>query len=102
MKSVCHICYVIHICMSYIYLELRLLCCQHTLRKKCPNSELFWLVFSRIQTEYGEIRSISTYLVRMWENMDQNNSEYGLFSRSDILHLRLPFATTSSESQIVQ
>ena len=24
-----------------------------TLRKKCPYSELFWSVFSRIQTEYG-------------------------------------------------
>ena len=26
-----------------------------TLRKKCPYSELFWSVFSRIRTEYGEI-----------------------------------------------
>ena len=29
-----------------------------TLREKCPYSELFWSVFSRIRTEYGEIRSI--------------------------------------------
>ena len=28
------------------------------LRKKCPYSELFWSVFSRIWTEYEEIRSI--------------------------------------------
>ena len=28
-----------------------------TLRKKCPYSELFWYAFSRILTEYGEIRS---------------------------------------------
>ena len=33
--------------------ELTLLC--FTLRKKCPYSELFWSVFSSIQTEYGEI-----------------------------------------------
>ena len=53
-----------------------------TLRKKCPYSELFWSAFSCIRTEYGEIRSISPYSVRMRENVDQNNSEYGHFSRS--------------------
>ena len=25
------------------------------LREKCPNTEFFWSVFSRIRTEYGEI-----------------------------------------------
>ena len=49
---------------------------------KYPYSELFWSVFSRILTEYGEIRSISLYLVQMGENTDRNNSEYGNFSRS--------------------
>ena len=39
-------------------------------------------VLSRIRTEYGQIWSISPYLVQMWENKDQNNSEYGHFSRS--------------------
>ena len=53
-----------------------------TLQKKCPYSELFWSVFSRIWTEYGETRSISPYSVRMRENTDQNNSEYGHSSRS--------------------
>ena len=53
-----------------------------TLYKKCPYSELFWSAFSCIPTEYGEIRSISPYSVRMRENVDQNNSEYGHFSRS--------------------
>ena len=28
-----------------------------TLRKKCPYFELLWSVFSRIQTEYGEMRT---------------------------------------------
>ena len=56
-----------------------------TLRKNCPYSELFWSVFSRIRTEYGEIRSISPYSVQMRENKDQNNSEYGHFFRSDML-----------------
>ena len=48
----------------------------------CPYSELFWSVFSRIWTEYREIGSISPYSVQIWENADQNNSEYGHFSRS--------------------
>ena len=52
------------------------------LREKCPCLELFWSVFSRIQTEYGEIRNISPYSVQMRENTDQNNSEYGHFLRS--------------------
>ena len=49
------------------------------LREKCLHSEFFWSVFPRIRTEYGEIRSISPYSVRMWENTDQKNSEYGHF-----------------------
>ena len=31
----------------------------------------FWSVFPRIRTEYGEIRSISPYSVRMRENTEQ-------------------------------
>ena len=49
------------------------------MRKKCPYSELFWSVFSRIRTEYGEMRSTSPYSVRMGENTDENNSEYEHF-----------------------
>ena len=56
----------------------------YTLREKYPYSELFWSVFSRIPNEYGEILRISPYSVRMRENADQNNSEYGHFLRSDI------------------
>ena len=52
------------------------------LRKKCPYSELFCLVFSRIRTEYRETRSISPYSLRMREKADQSNSEYAHFSRS--------------------
>ena len=53
-----------------------------TLREKSQFSELFWSAFSRIWTEYGEIRSIFPYSVRMRENANQNNSEFGHFSRS--------------------
>ena len=47
------------------------------MRKKCPYSELFWSVFSRIRTD-----SFSPYSVQMQENTDQNNCEYVHFSRS--------------------
>ena len=47
--------------------------------KKCTYSELFWFVFPLIWTEYGEIRSISPYSVRIWENADQNNNESDIF-----------------------
>ena len=68
----------------------------NALRKKCAYQGLFWSVFSRIRTEYGEcsvriqskcakILCISPYSVRMRENTGQNNSKYGHFSRSDEL-----------------
>ena len=53
-----------------------------SLRKKCPYTESFWSTFSCIQTEYGEVRSISLYSVWMREIAVQNNSEYGYFSHS--------------------
>ena len=62
------------------------------LSKRCSYSELFWSAFSRIRTEYAEIRSIFPYSVQMRENADQNNSEYGHFLRS----LRLKETTVSS------
>ena len=55
-----------------------------TLHEKCPHSQLFSFVFSRIQTEHGEIRSIFPYSVQMRENTDQNNSEYEHFLHSAI------------------
>ena len=52
-----------------------------SLQKKRPFSELFWCAFSRIRTKYEEMLRISPYSVRMRENADQNNSEYGHFLR---------------------
>ena len=46
--------------------------CRYSLLKRRPYSELFWSAFSHFCTEYGE-------------NVDQNNSEYEHFSRSDCL-----------------
>ena len=53
-----------------------------SLREKCLYLELFWPVFQRIWTECGKIKSISQYSVRMRENTDKKNTEYGHFSRS--------------------
>ena len=39
-----------------------------SLRKKCPYLELFWSVFSRIRTKYGDILRISPYSIQMREN----------------------------------
>ena len=55
---------------------------QYTVRKKCPHSELFWSAFSRIRPKNGKILCISPYSVRIWENADQNNSEYERVLRS--------------------
>ena len=52
-------------CFCLYILKVNLKFCSHALRKKCPYSELIRSAFSCIQTEYGEIRSISQYLVRM-------------------------------------
>ena len=56
---------------------------KHTLLEKCPYSEFFLSVFSRLRPEYEEILCIFPYSVSMRENMDQKNSEYRHFSRSD-------------------
>ena len=55
-----------------------------SLRKKCPYSELFSSVLSRIRTEYGKIWSFSVW---MRENTYQNNSQYGYFWRSGYSYL---------------
>ena len=55
-----------------------------TLRENYLYLELLWSVFSGIRTECEEILHFSPYLVRMRENTDQNNTEYGHFLRSVI------------------
>ena len=43
----------------------------YSLRRMCPNTELFWSVFSCIPIEYGDLLRKSPYSVRMQENTDQ-------------------------------
>ena len=56
--------------------ELDGTCCKslNLIHAHCMKSvqirSLFWSVFSRIRTEYGEILRISPYAVQMQENID--------------------------------
>ena len=49
------------------------------LREKCPYSELFWFVFSRIRTEYRQIRSISLHRY-FSDSVHQGQMRQDLFS----------------------
>ena len=69
--------------------------------EKCLYSELFWSAFSCIRTEYGEIFRISPYFVRMWENADQNNSEYEHFLRSAYFNKNIFSLTAASVLEIL-
>ena len=53
-----------------INFKLNIPVCSHCV-KNVKIRSLFWSIFSRIWTEYGEIRSISPYSVQMRENTDQ-------------------------------
>ena len=57
----------------------------YILHEKYPHSESFWSVFPRILNRYREILRVSPYSVRMLENANQKNSEYGHLSRSGII-----------------
>ena len=55
------------------------------LGKKCQYSELFWSVFSSIWTEYGEIRSISPYSIRVSRMRTRMTSNTDTFHTVSIL-----------------
>ena len=44
------------------------------MRKMCRYSQFFWSTFSRIRDKFP-------YSVKIWENKDQKNSEYGHFTQ---------------------
>ena len=71
--------------------------CTMTRRKTCPYSEFLWFLFSRIQTEYGEILSTSPYSAPMREITDLKKIEYGHFSRS-VAH-RIYIISTKNKQQ---
>ena len=70
----------LQIFLLWLLIMVFMLSIQLSQPKKCPYSELFPSLFSRIRTErYGVSLPIQS---RVRENADQNNSEYGHFSRS--------------------
>ena len=70
---------------------------------KCVQTRsFFWSVYPCIRTEYGEIRSISPYSVRMRENMDQKKlCIWTLITQCsislDILGTSIPMSLSLSE-----
>ena len=55
--------------------------------------ELFWSVFSRIWTEYGDLLRKSPYLVQIRENKDHRNSVFKHFLRIVSLMFVFPFSS---------
>ena len=54
--------------------------------KSAQVRRFFWSLFSHSRTEYGEIRSISPYSVRIWKMRTRKNSIFGHFSRNGYDH----------------
>ena len=84
--------------LQFIYFKV-IYSLNYSLRKKCPYSELFWPVFSRIWTKYGEIRGIYAYLVRMRElrtrislNMDTFHAVIDIFKIAWICWTRFGYS----------
>ena len=65
-----------------------------TLREKCTYEEFFWSVFSRIRTEYGDLRS------KIQENTNQKISENGQFLCSVKVYVDLYYCQVSSKKAV--
>ena len=57
--------------------------------------EFLWSVFLRIRMEFENLLFESPYSVRMLENTEQENSDFGQFSRS-VFQLKLQQTTRST------
>ena len=68
--------------------------------KKCPCSEFFWSVLSRIRTEYGDLPRKYLYSFRKRENTDQKTPEYGHFSRSGLLSAKILYENYPYQNQL--
>ena len=67
--------------------------------KKCPYSELFWSIFSRIWTEYGEIwvsLRIKSECGKMWTRVTPNTDIFHAVCQEIIFRLKVTFFTLSS------
>ena len=78
------------VCSQVLFIRRKHFRCQRQKRaprEKCPCLELFWFAFSRTRTDYS---------VRIGENVDQNDSEYGQFLHSGVISLRGVFTTLAN------
>ena len=69
----------------FLYFETK------SLHEKCPYREFFWSIFCGLNTEKYRV-------IRMWEDLDQKNSEYGHFSRCESFKFRGMFALVNINS----
>ena len=69
------------------------------MREKCPNTEFFWSVFSRIWTEYGDLLLKSPYSAQMWENTYQKKLHIGHFSHSEYNQYNLESGTVTKRKK---
>ena len=57
----------VHHCISFSLRKLKNICRRETFRffntlcEKCPNMKFVWSIFSRIRTEYGDLRITSVF-----------------------------------------
>ena len=61
------------------------------LREKCPNTGVFWSVFSHIWTEHGDLLRKLPYSVRMRGNADRKKTPFLDTSRSVCLKFCLGY-----------
>ena len=66
-----------------------LLCLNSHCMKSVQILSFFWSVFFCIRTEYGEIRSISPYSARMWENTEQKKLRIWTLFKQSVLRLQI-------------
>ena len=73
----------------------------HHCVKNVQIRSFFWTVFSRIRIEYEEIRSISLFSVRIWENTDQKQLRICTLSTQCMLYFSKKLKRVTSCSWVL-
>ena len=84
--------------MMHFFLLLKIQRCM-LLHEKCPYSEFFWSIFSRIWTVYHYLACISPYSLEMREYTDLKISKCRQFSRN-VYYAILPSSLASFTDRI--
>ena len=60
----------------------------------------FWSIYYRIWTKYGEIRTISPYSVRIWENKDQKKTRIWTLFTECVIYKIMPKENMKQEFRL--